>query len=216
MTAASYGKTEKALALLEEFQNRYLQANLLRAKEMGPAIAEAREALKKIKVGLANQCYENKKYQEMTRHVQDTLAIDRYYYHANLLAAICYEFSGNRYEAKRFTQIAENNPLPGKVEHKFNKAYFALAESDYQNAIRIYNEIPTEITINAGQIRIFLSDKYTSTKDPVFLFGEGVVAIKWHDKKAGKKILKEFVAKAKRENEHKYQPLIEKAEEMRR
>ena len=212
LTAASYPSEAsiiKAIKFLDEFMKLYHSSNLTRKFTMGSAVGVVEERLKKLKSFMAEKNLNRHDYKSARSYFEDIIKIDKYNYSALIGLAFCCESMGERPEAMRLTNEAAQRSPANSYEHLFNFAYFALEDNNFSEAIRNYDAIPADASLEANSIRVFLYDKYLKTHDPKFLFAEGLIALKFQgDIKSGKKLLKDFLKKARKSE---FQILINKA-----
>jgi hypothetical protein len=211
--AVTCGDRETALDFLGEFRRMYQRADLLRQTAMRPAVKIAEGFLMDLHEDLAMRAELDEEYSEIEQHAEAILGIDRDSYRGNLLMALCSERNGDRNAAKHFTEQAAIHAKADDQAHKFNPAYFALADNDYDSAIRVYEGIPTNKPLNVNGIRIFLYNKFKDLNDPAFLFGDAFVAYRWQN--GSKESLHSFLNTVnQRGDKAKYSVLITKATEL--
>ncbi len=205
VTTASMGLTEKAVIFLSEFRKFYYSSDILRQKTMGPAVAEAEEILVAINMNLIQRIFSEspKRLNEIRSYCENILKINKNHYLANIALSYYYhEVEKDKPKAISFNNIAANNAPPKLHNHIFNEAFFALDEGDYLKAVRLYETIPSKTNVNIMQLREFLGRYFEKTKNLAFLFAEGFIFTRWSDtlegKIEGKKILKNFIKKAKK------------------
>ncbi len=196
---------DKSELFLNAFKEKFQQMNALRKKEVAHAYIEVNFLLVMVNRIRINDLISEfdlhaEKIEEFTQNI---LAIDRRDYFANVSMAFYCAHTGDSQGALHYNKIAEYNAPNKQYLHVFNEAYFALCEGDYSKVINIYNKIPDYTSVNVGNVSVDLYMWYNKTKDLAFLFAEGYVNYRWHAEKLGKKILKEFLRKAKNNSSYK-------------
>jgi len=215
-TATSYGDAKKTIFLLEGFKDLYGDADLMRKRDMGPALVKTNEILLSAYVYLSIKCFKNsRKETEFLKYTRKALEIDPNDYRVNIMLAYYNEGKNIRNQAIFHNNRAANNSIEGIHDHIFNRAYFALTDGFYENAINLYKSIPIETKSNIVSIQGYFYDKFQGTKNPIFLFGEGYIVHRWRDvidvKKQGKKILREFIKRASGDK-NKFDVLLKEAQ----
>lgn len=187
---------DRAEVLFESFRTSYNQQDIMRKKDLGPALAEVEEFLIAIYLHQIESRLLRKKDDSMgfvKRYAEKILDINRFNYSANIALAFYYAELNNFVKAKEYTLTAEaDSSSRNQDAHRFNNALLLLLENDYDRAIKTYELIPEYPSVTIPQISEFLGNKYESTENPIFQFAYGYVNFKWGDKKEGKKYLNRF------------------------
>ena len=197
MTLKLYGKITNSLVLFEQLQRR------LKLKKNGNKII-----YEKILLNLYN-CYElliiehgiyKKNHLISAQYCSKILAINKFkndfFAMANL--AIAKYCLGDTAHAEIYVNKLEslypNNPIT-----LLDVAYFRILQKKYKEAFRKYKKLTkfNAVEFNPEEVIEFLGIEYHKTKEPALLYGSGIIANRWSDKKLAKKHLTFFLKKAK-------------------
>lgn len=196
LTTFSMKFFEKSENFFLAFKDYYKKSDIMRKRDLGPTYAECNEMLFAMYLDQIPYLSVESKEESINKSeelVCKMLGIKPKDYLANLTLAYIFDLRGNHDMAVSQTEIA-GSVAPKKFhEHLFNRAYFELHNTNYSLALQVYESIPDESSVVATEVARYLSEKYSKTKDPAFMFADAYVSIRWGDKVTGKKSLKKFL-----------------------
>ena len=87
---------------------------------------------------------------------------------------------------------------PGLPVTEVNVAFIRILQKNYQNAFKHYQKIAnfSQIDFNAQEVIEFLFSQYELKKDPVLLYGAGILSFYFGDQILARKTFKEYLSKA--------------------
>lgn len=195
LTAISLGLLEPAEKFLETFIIYFNSQDILRKRELGQAFVTCQNTLIKIyreKIRKSD-FWQGVDFKLAEGYANKILAILPDDYEAHVGLAYIYEDAGDTPKALTHFRIASSKAPRNSHAHLFDSAYFALMDSNFQEAIKTYDSIPLDTTVDTAIVANSLNKKYVTTNDPRFLFGDGYVTWKWGDKTLARKSLVSFI-----------------------
>jgi tetratricopeptide (TPR) repeat protein len=196
------------------FKKTYRESDIVRKRDLGPALMECHRMLVAIygtKMPHVSSELGERGLEQAEALAMKILEIDPNSYYANIVLAYIYDLKGNKSLAHEHSDKAEKHASREDSAHLFNAAYFALDKGDYPKAIGIYEQISEVTEVVTGDVSSYLNKRYLSTLNPAYMFGDGYVAYHWNDRESGLKTLKSFRSKAD-PVEHKV--LLDKLDEL--
>jgi tetratricopeptide (TPR) repeat protein len=195
LTAVSLGLLEPAEKFLETFIIYFNSQDILRKRELGLAYLTCQRTLVNVyrERIRKSELWQREDFKQAERYAKKILAILPDDYEAHVCLAYIYEDDGDTPEALTHFRIASSNAPRNSHAHLFDSAYFALMDSNFQEAISIYDSIPLDTTVDTAIVANFLNKKYVATNHPRFLLGDGYVTWKWRDKLLARKTLEKFL-----------------------
>ncbi len=207
-TTFSLGQFDNATILYEKFREHYRNASLMQQADFASANSEVKKSLAVIYIYYVNNLLRVRHVdrEKVKKLCQKILTLNSDYYSVHMILARMADEDGDRSSAIFHTDNAE--AVGGnQFAHVFNRAYFALSEGRFDDAIAIYENIPKEgIGVDISSAANYLDDIFLRNKVPAYQFGDGYITYTWGDRDRGKKILKSFVDETR---DPKYKSLID-------
>lgn len=206
LTLKIYGRVEKSLNLFEKLYNNLSQRNDDFRNSIIPHLINCYHLV------VINSGINKKEYEKGIIFCKKILSFNEYDFFAlSNLAAFQYK-NRNESEAENIVELLlkyyPKNPLT-----ELDVAFFRILQKNYSNALKHYRNFLNFKTIefNPQEVIEFLYNEYQLRKDPALLFGSGIIAMQFTDKKIARKDLQLFLDKA---NQNSYKQMYRMAKRL--